>query len=226
MRKQVSLSEVLDATQSNLRDGLYHAMPGIVQAYYPSEQSADVQPAVHDVRIDTTTGARWPEVWPVLPKVRVLFPKFGGLGVWCDLAAGDKVLLISLDLDPTAHRLSGHAEDPIDTRRHGGAYWVAFPGDITDAGTLPSTGGAIMVGKPGGVMVKVSASEVDLGAASPSDKVALASVLDSFINVFLSTWVPVSMDGGAALKAALGLWASTMVPAYTTTGSTTVKVAP
>lgn len=222
MRKQVSLNEVLDATQSNLRDGLYHAMPGIVQAYYPSEQAADVEPATHDVRIDTVTGERLSEPWPVLPKVRVLFPRFNGLAVWCDLAAGDKVTLLALDLDPTAHRLSGNAEDPIDTRRHGGAYWVAFPGDITDAGTLPSTGGAIMVGKPGGVMVKVSASEVDLGAANASDKVALASILDSFINVFLSTWLVTANDGGAALKSALATWALT----YTTTGSSTVKVAP
>lgn len=204
MRRQVQPAEILGATAQALRDSMYHCAPGIVLAYYGAEQAADVQPATHDVRIDPDTQERVSEPWPILPKVRVLFPKFSGLAVWGDLSPGDKVLLIALDLDPTKHRASGQAEDPIDTRRHGGAYWVAIPGDLTDAGTLPSTGaGKVFVG--GG-----------------ADAAALASVLDAFIKVFLN-WTPMPNDGGAALHTALMAWA-TGPPAFSTTGSGTVKV--
>lgn len=226
MRRQITAAEILQAGLQNLRDATYHVVPGIVAAYYAADNTADVTPATHDVRFDTTTGERISEPWPIIPRVRVLWPRFGALALWCDLSPGDKVTLLAYDLDPTAHRASGQAEDPIDTRRHGGGYWGAIPGDVTDAGVLPATGGKIMMGAPGGVMVAVSASEVDLGAAAPSDRAALASILDSFIHVFLSTWTPVPNDGGAALKTALTAWAASLVPPYSTTGSSKVKVAP
>ena len=71
-----------------------------------------------------------------------------GLGVrWLHviagpLQAGDKALLVAFDLDPTAHRLTGDAEDPLDASRHTGKFWVALPCDITDPGRIQDHGPA------------------------------------------------------------------------------------
>src|SRR5579872_1221409 len=67
MRKQIDLPEVLDTAAGTLRGSIYKCMPGIVQAYYPgSPPTVDVQPAVNDVRFDTTLVTRISEPWPVL----------------------------------------------------------------------------------------------------------------------------------------------------------------
>jgi len=149
VREQIDLPEVLDTAAGTLRGSIYKCMPGIVQTYYPSTQQADIQPAVNDVRIDPILGTRISEPWPVIPKVRILFPVFGAFILYADLVPGNKVVLLGFDLDPSAFMRSGQASDPVDTRRHGGSYWVAIPGDITDGGAQAPTGSLLVLGANG-----------------------------------------------------------------------------
>jgi hypothetical protein len=58
-------------------------------------------------------------------------------------------VLIGFDLDPSAFMRSGQPSDPVDTRRHGGSYWVAIPGDITDGGIQAPAGGLLIAGAAG-----------------------------------------------------------------------------
>lgn len=180
-------------------------MPGIVQGFYSGPPAtADVQPAVHDVRLDTDSGERISEPWPVLAKIPVLFPKFGGYYMAGPMSQGDHVILIALDLDPTVHRLNGNAADPVDVRRHGGQYWIAIPGDITDPGgvTAPSV---FTCGHIGGPVIQIDGSKVYLGGTSVTDALALASKVDA-IMVLLKTL-------STSLATAMGVLATAATPA-------------
>lgn len=187
-RAQVSLSEVIGAAVGGVLGDVHKVMPGIVKAYYPSSAPSgptpgaparvDVQPAVHDVRQDTEGGDRVSEPWPVLPEVPVAFPSGGGISVRWKLLPGDKVTLVSFDLDPTAHFGTGEAEDPPDARRHGGGYWLALPYDLTDAGALEDPGDDLVITLPGGNEIRANATTIKLGH-NPSDFVALASLVDA-----------------------------------------------
>lgn len=175
MRKQVSWFEILDATSERLKNDLTHSMQGIVTAYYPgSPATVDVQPAVNDVRFDTDTDERISEPMSIIPQVPIVYPCGGGYVFTFPLAPGDKVQLIADDLDPTAHRLSGRQSDPIDVRRHAGAYWKAFPGDVTDT-SAPAGGTTLKIGK-GSATIEIDGSTINL--AGSSDFVALASKVD------------------------------------------------
>lgn len=208
---------------------MYHCLPGVVKAYHAGAAgraaTVDVQPAVHDVRFDLDTGERVSEPWPVIPNVPVQTVKFGGFTVSGPMKAGDHVVLHAFDLDPSHHRTTGNPEDPVDVRRHGGNYWVAVPGNITDPGALQdgaAAGDGLLIGVDGGqAQIRITEQAIQLGAGG-GDAVALASILDSFIKVFLSSWTPVPNDGGAALKTALAAWALGP-PVYTTTASQLVK---
>lgn len=226
MRNQITHEEVIDTALFGLRAKLYKCMPGIVTK--GGTAAVDVQPAVHDVRFDPVLGSRISEPWPIIPGVPVGWPAWGRgkFALVGTLEVGDKVWLQSPDLDPTRHRGTGNAEDPADTSRHTGAYWIATPMDITDAGALASPGDFAVLGDPSGVQVQVGSSAVSLGGANGSDHAALASILDSFISVFIENWTPVAEDGGAALKAAILAWQLAQVPPYTSTAATKVKIAP
>ena len=163
-RKQITISEVIQAYGDRMRASTYHTFPGIVQAYY-SDGTADVQPAVNDVRFDVDTQERVSEPFPIIPKVRIMYPSGGGFSITWPLQKGDKCTVQAYDLDPTAHQLTGNAEDPNDIRRHGGTYWRCIPEDCTDAAPT-ATAGQVTITGPG----------ITLGAGA-SDFVALASLV-------------------------------------------------
>lgn len=254
MREQVTMSELLSTQTFASRAATYFRMPGIVKAYHPPVQgvspaAVDVQPAVNDVRFDTTTGERYSEPWPVLYRIPVRFPTFGGFAIWGPLKVDDKVDLEGFDLDPGPYLASGQQSDPAMTRRNGGAHWVAVPGDYTDPGALPDPGKQpanntsipqICFGTPGGVIVSVGADgKVNLGSAAPTDSVGLALKIDadfSALSTFLGdlkTWsvavagalsaagFPIAVDQGHFVTAI-----TTAQGAIVATGSSVVKCAP
>jgi hypothetical protein len=198
-RSQVRLGEIFDAVAGGVMGDVHKVMPGIVVAYHPSSAPTggspgaparvDVQPAVHDVRQDTGTGDRVSEPWQVLPEVPVAFPRGGGFSLRWKLAPGDKVTLVSFDLDPTAHFGTGQAEDPPDVRRHGGGYWLALPYDLTDGGALEDPGDDLVVTLPGGNEIRANATAIALGH-SPSDFVALASLVAAELAKITLTLTP------------------------------------
>lgn len=77
--------------------------------------------------------------------------------------------------------------------------------------------GTVNLTTTGTVNVGGNGSTVNLGGGG--HPIPLADVIDSFVDVFLTAWVPVPNDGGAALKTALTSWAAGP-PVYTSTGST------
>ena len=205
MRRQICLEDIVTAALDSDRATRYHVMPGIVQAYHAGTASCpasvDVQPAIHDVRFDVTTGARVSEPWPMLSSVRILSFKVGPFVIAGPLKAGDKVVLLAFDLDPTAHQKSGNPSDPLDARRHAGGYWVAVPGDITDAGAFKdgaAIASGLVIGTDGGQdQIRFPGGGIIQLGATAGDWVALASKVSQAI-ADLATWVKtgVAPSGG------------------------------
>ena len=226
MRELITLEEIVDVAAFQLRAKMYKQFPGIVTK--GGAAVVDVQPGVHDVRYDVTLGTRVSEPWNPIPAVPVAWPKFGPFAMVGHLEVGDKVTLLSYDLDPTVHRGTGRAEDPADVSRHAGAYWLAVPSDITFAGALADPGsGKMLIGAPGGqqILIDAKAGTVSIGAG-PTDAAALASVLDSFLAVFLNPSPPYAPSPQETAFAALVTNLATFAGSYTSTASKTVKIAP
>jgi hypothetical protein len=190
MRRQITVSEIVNEGIESARNTLYHCMPGSVVAFYASEQTVDVQPMVNDTRNDIDTGATFSEQWPVLPHVPISYPRGGGYAMAFPMKAGDSVMLISHDLDPTAWRTTGNRSDPADTRRHVGSYWWAIPCDLTVPNAMKSAstaGDALVLGLDGGTpLIIINASSIQLGS-SGGDFVALASKVNAAITA-QGTW--------------------------------------
>lgn len=217
MRRQITLSEIVNAALQTLKGQLYHCMPGSVVAYHEADQSIDCQPVVNDVRFDIDTGERFSEQWPVIPHVPIAWPSFSGgkYALVGTMAAGDNVMLVSFDLDPTAWRTTGNRSDPADTRRHVGSYWWALPTDLTTPGVLPSANGGMVIGQPGAApQIQFTSSNIILGN-SGGDFVALASKVNDAIKA-QGTWAA----GGTGSGYVPPVTASQPVPDV---GSTLIK---
>lgn len=186
-RKQYTLAETIQLYTDNLRSSTYHTYPGVVVAFYSGDGTADIQPAVNDVRFDADTQERISEPFPVIPKVKIMYPEGGGCKITWPLNAGDRVTLHAYDLDPTVHAQTGKVEDPQDVRRHGGGYWQAKPEDITVAGAVAVPAGLV-----------ITAPSIVLGAGA-TDFVALASLVATElgkIQTALNSFPPVPSGGG------------------------------
>lgn len=201
MRRQITLSEILTAFGDRLKSGTYYTLPGIVVQFYSASRTADIQPAVNDPRFDPDSGALVLEDFPILPKVPIVYPCGGGFEITWPLVQGDKVTLTAYDLDPTKHILTGNQEDPPNTGRQRGMFWKATPENVTQGQS--AAGSSLTIGAVGGgdPVISFNGSKIQLGA-SPTDALALGSVVDKFIQTVMG-WIPVADDGGAALKSAL-----------------------
>lgn len=201
MREQVRLGEVLETKSFGDGARAYFRMPGLVTKFYPaspgSPAAVDVQPTVNDVRFDTTTGERFSEPWQIIYRVPIRYPSGGGFALWWRLKVGDQVDLEAFDLDPGPFLASGQQSDPALTRRNGGAHWVAVPGQYADPLALPDPGTQMCVGTPGGVVVGFDGTHVNLGSTSPSDAVAVASIVDSIMSAIKTHTHTVPITGPA-----------------------------
>ena len=220
MRKQIHLEDIVQATVDSNFASKYHVMPGIVSTYYPGSASApasvDVQPAVNDVRFDKVTGARFSEPFPVVPKVPILFLYVGPYIIAGPMSPGDKVVLLSFDLDPTAHIQSGMPADPADTRRHAGSYWCAIPGDITTPDAF-TDGAAIaqglVIGTDGGQdQIRFTGGKIQLGATG-GDYVALASLVAAELGKIKTTLASLTGATFGTPYSAVGNIASSLLKA-------------
>jgi hypothetical protein len=209
-RNQQTLSEIISDYGESLKASIYHTLPGVVKAYY-SDGTADVMPAVHDVRFDVDTGERISEPSPIIPHVRIMYPSGGGFSITWPLAPGDKVTLHAYDLDPTVHQLTGAEADPQDIRRHGGTYWQCVPGDCTDGAPTATAG-----------QVTITGPMIVLGAGA-ADFAALASKVDACMAAIKTHTHPVTVAGPLAGTAAASVELAvpgTLPPS----GSSVVKV--
>lgn len=226
------------AIESRLAD-VHTAMPGKVKSYDRVTQTADVMPLVNAVA-PMADGSDELEELPVIPNVRVLWPRAGGAYLHMPMAAGDYVLLVFNEA-AIGHWRAGAGEPapPGDVSRHSLSYPYAIPGGWPDAGAfeLPPpesesyTTTVLLV--PGVLRVVRSDDPSDQFVAG-GEKVnteleslqSMVNTLAAALNTFsgaMATWAGAFAPGGApgaATGATAAAAAATAAGALTTAVST------
>lgn len=197
-----SLATVIrEAISSRLID-VHTAMPGRVENYNETDQTADIQPQAKRV-IRRADGERIAETLPVIPCVPVQWPRGGGFFVSLPLAIGDFGMLIFNEYSIDRWRSQGEQVDPADERRHGLSGAVFVPGVHPAAKPIGDASATrLVIGKDGGTGIDMDAAAIRLGKAAATEGIGLGDVIQTFIDVFFA-WIPVATDGGAKLKADL-----------------------
>lgn len=217
-----TLAEIFrEASDSRLSD-VHVAMPGRVVSYDRATSTANVLPMVRRA-ISDNAGATQHEELPVIPNVRVLFPKGGAFNMTWDLEAGDFVLLVICSSAIGHWRETGDVADPVDLRRHDLSHAVAIPGIGAKANVLPvDPAGVPLITVP---LMKIDGS-LNVGILL-AEAVALASKVETFLGdlaTSIQNGVPGGADGGAALQTSiLGLLAAAGWTAGGTTPPTTAS---
>lgn len=152
---------------------LHTAMPGKVVIAYP-DQTADIQPQIKD-------GNNSP---PVIPRVRVGWPRGGDGFLIFPLAAGDYGTLIFCESDLAAWEQSGDVSAPGDVSRHGLNGAVFYPGIYPSGHTLVVAPGASVL----------AGSNVMIGGAAATEPVikgtAFYTALVTALNAIAAATVP------------------------------------
>ncbi len=234
--REPTLSEVLRLViRSHLAD-LWTAIPGVVEKYDKAQQKADIRAAVQS-RIEAIDGEELVEL-PIIPNVPIMHPSGGGYMAAFPLAKGDPVLLVfsARSIDVWKSGSAGDVVDPNDLRQHAFADAFAIPGGRPFKSAFTEASDTdLVIGKDGGLQMRVSASLIELGAkgAAGLDFLAQAAKtkasLDELKNdlttlkAVFSGWTPVAQDGGAALKTAAGTWYGTSLTVSTDVKTSKLK---
>jgi hypothetical protein len=175
------------ALESRLGD-VYTAGPGIVQAYDPATQTADVLPAVKRP-LPTADGDTVYEDLPIVPNVKVCFPSGGAFQVTWTISPGDSVLLVCCNFAIGQWRTGDNSQTvpPGDLRLHHLGSAFALPFLAIDSKAVPNAqasqnafiiaGPLVVLGDQGATDFAALASKVDanfkaitdaLGGCTPS----------------------------------------------------------
>lgn len=186
------IAEVIRRALDSRIGDILTCLPGKIVTYGDATQTADVQPMITRP-LPTDEEETTHETLPIIPGVRVIFPRASGCWVKFPLAPGDGVLLVFSTWSFGQWLESGEVSDPGDLRQHHLANAFCIPGIEHNANPLPSDPSLVIEGP-----------EIKLGKDA-AEYVAKANlVLDNLTKVkdTITNWVPVPNDGGAALKTA------------------------
>lgn len=216
---------ILELIESELAD-VHTSFPATVVSYDSARQTVDVKPGVKDFR-EKDDGTLVFFERPKLEDIPVAFPRGGGFHQTWPLAAGDFVTVVCSELDTLVWRVKGgQTSRPAYPDRHQVNGCFAFPGGYPDDRAIASavTNGVAIQSDDAAAGIVVKSSEVLLGDNTATNFVALANLVDSIFTsidtVFRTSWVPVAMDGGAALKAA---WTAAFATPPSTVAATKTK---
>lgn len=96
---------------------VWTSLPGIIQAYDATTQTATVQPAVQGV-VTAPDGSTTLVSLPVVTDVPVQFPSGGGFALTFPVAAGDECLLVFASRGIDAWHALGGVQQPTGSRKH------------------------------------------------------------------------------------------------------------
>ena len=96
---------------------VWTSLPGIIQVYDATTQTATVQPAVQGV-VTAPDGSTSLVSLPVVTDVPVQFPSGGGFALTFPVAAGDECLLVFASRGIDAWHALGGVQQPTGSRKH------------------------------------------------------------------------------------------------------------
>lgn len=142
------------------------AMPGIIQAFDDSTQTATVQVAIRE-KVLINGNEEWTEI-PLLVDVPVLFPRAGGYSITFPVTGGDECLVIFSDCCYDAFWQSGSVQNQVDYRRHDLSDGMAILSGISQPNRLGnvSAGGLQIRSDSGGAVIELAGDTVNIRAAA------------------------------------------------------------
>jgi hypothetical protein len=145
-----SLADLLRRAQGRALMDLRTCLVAEVVRWRPDIQAVDVQPLVRHV--EDVAEEEAPSDYPVVTRVPVQFPRWGGFVLRMPLAEGDKVLLLVSDRELTRWLQSdGGRVTPGRRRTHHLDDAVALPGISTWAAPVPGLeDGDLVLGREDG----------------------------------------------------------------------------
>jgi len=174
MSGEPTLAEIIrNAIASRLSD-LHVALPGRIESYDPSTQTAEVLPMIRRA-IPDTAGAIQHEDLPKIPNVPVLFPRGSAdtYSITWPIAVGDFVLLVFNSWAIGQWRETGAVSNPVDLGKHGLGNPIAIPGIAPKTGSIPTDPAALVIE---GAEVKVGPAAVDFVAMNAKVLAELGSI--------------------------------------------------
>jgi hypothetical protein len=182
MSGTIELAAFMRQVMENRMADVRVAMPGRVESYDVTTQTANIQPLIKE--ITETEGEDITETLPQIPSVPVLFPRSNGFFVTFPIAAGDTGLLVVCDRNIDQWISTGLLKDPQDKRKHHISGAVFYPGLYHSKNPLLDAHATDMViGKDSGIQFHIKASgAVELSLAGKSlVKVANADDLQTWL---------------------------------------------
>ena len=138
MRRQTSAGEILQAPAQHLRlfgedlaAGIRASLPGIIQSYDKTTQTAVIQPAIMET-LDRTA-----QPLPLLQDVPVFFMGGAQQAVTYKVSPGDECLVVFADTAIDAWQRSGGVQPAVTPRRHSLSDGFALVGFRSRPNTLP-----------------------------------------------------------------------------------------
>lgn len=119
-----------DQWRASLRQAAYDArvaVPGIIQSFNATHQTATVQVALREKIVNPHAGGTQDVTIPPLQDVPVVLPRGGGYTLTFPINTGDECLLIFADMCIDTWWQSGGVQNQFEKRRH----------DLSDAFCIP-----------------------------------------------------------------------------------------
>lgn len=181
--------DLIDSALESLQQDLFVAMPGRVESYDAGNQTATIRPMLRRL-VPTPDEDDIVEEIPLVYSVPVIH--YGGAGwrVHVPLAAGDTVLLVYLQWDPSEWIRTGDLSEPADQRMHSASYPVAIPGLRHSKNKIEGASSSDVTIEKDGFKITISDKLV---VGGDSDAAALASKVDDAlqeISQAFATFVP------------------------------------
>lgn len=205
----VSLEALLALARESWMAEVHTALPARVVSYDGTTQLADVRPLVRRA-VPRVDGGTLLEELPIVRAVPVLWPGGGGFFVHLPLTAGDDVLLVIAEADPSRYQATGEASDPVDHRRHHLAHAYAIPVVRPRTRPILSTSESYLsLGLDDGTTIQVGNGVLRLGAA-PVSKAARAdnvgehlAAISADLEVIAAAAMSTAANYGTAAKTVL-----------------------
>lgn len=111
-----SMSEAIQAAMDSVCADMRVAVPGIIQAWDPKQQTVDVQVALRENIL--INGIEREADIPLIVDVPVVMPRAGGYSLVFAPKAGDECLVVFADMCIDSWWQSGGVQSQADARRH------------------------------------------------------------------------------------------------------------
>jgi hypothetical protein len=219
-----TLAEIIRVAMAAERMGIRTWLPGRIVSYDGTTQRAEVELQIKQW-VPTTSGGRRFEEIPHLYDVPVGHPRGGGYFVHFPMLAGDFVSVAFSAQSLGEFLRTGQVSEPQDPRMHGLFPYATPTSDPSEPNQLADMpAGKLVIGREDGKVLVIDEDGIKLGAEDAAEAMVLGTTLKAHLDAvatwqatlkgIFDAWVPVSMDGGAALKTALAaLGAAPTVPA-------------